>query len=381
MRWGLALVIALTACGRGRFDLRDDSGTRDGTGDTAGGPCQFTSVALGEATTCATDQDGGVWCWGRNTTGQAVPPSSSAPLLAGARVPLPAASVEIGVGKEHSCALLVDNTVWCWGDNTAGQLGNGTTAPSNVPTQVQLGGEAAVELDVGGVHACVRRGSDNGIMCWGHGKAFALGNTTITAQPTPMFVAGTALTTQLAVGHRHACGIDPAGEVYCWGKGGDGQLGIGNADSATIVRPGVTNVLAIDASNRVTCVVLAGGGARCWGSRYLGGPNFDRYPNTVYVPGAKAVTTAVYAGCAIEANDTVTCWGYLYDQVPAGLTTTPTPLAIADVISIHGGWYHYCAITAAGLVCWGDNGQGQLGQGNVNEHQGPAPVAISCDAT
>src|SRR5687767_8822905 len=139
----VALAIMLVACGRLSFDPRDDGGA-DAFVDT----CRFTAVGAGESFTCAIDKNAAVWCWGNNDSGQ-VQPGGPPIVLAGARVALPAAAVEVEGGNFHACARLVDGTVWCWGSNVSGQLGNGTTNPATTPVQVNLGGDTALELDVG----------------------------------------------------------------------------------------------------------------------------------------------------------------------------------------------------------------------------------------
>ncbi|HEY5921548.1 MAG TPA: hypothetical protein VIV11_07750 [Kofleriaceae bacterium] len=374
----IAIALALVACGRIDFDPLDGGSSAR---------CTFTSVSIGEATTCALDSRGRVYCWGANHDGQTGMPASPEPVLAAARVVLRDAAVEVGVGKSFGCARLGDGSIWCWGDNSWGQHGNGATAPAAVPTQVALGGETALELEVAGAYACTRRASDSAVMCWGQNRFLVLGDTGAPAdermpQPTPVVIPGTAGTKQFVLGHRHGCGFDAADQIYCWGKGVEGQLGVGtNANSAMPVRPGgLAAVQAIDAANRLTCVALAGGGVQCWGTRYLGGASFDFYQPTVLVPDGIEVATSNYGGCAVRADTSVSCWGYLYDQRPTPIDNTPTPLDLTGIASIEGGWYHYCAFTTSGdLVCWGSDDKGQLGRGEVESDPRPAPVAQLCD--
>src|SRR3954470_17135265 len=173
-------------------------------------------------------------------------------------------------GDQHTCAIRNDATAWCWGRNTAGQLGDGTTDDHPLPTQVvQLTGVTAIAA--GGRHTCAIH--DGVVSCWGINDSGQLGvSPTITTSPVPAAVVGLTGAVQLVVGSSHSCARLGDGHVACWGANGNGQLGdmttIPHSEplpvfSATGMLAGITDVAA---SGDSTCAIDAGHTLWCWGS-------------------------------------------------------------------------------------------------------------------
>jgi alpha-tubulin suppressor-like RCC1 family protein len=215
----------------------------------------ISKVVAGNTHSCAFTAAGNVWCWGGNgnnqtgnpgNTGEAsevLTPDSSSEDGGVASAPL-AGIVDITTGYDHTCAIKSDHTVWCWGDNTNGQLGVGDT--STHPTAVEvlnadatpLGGAATIAT--GEMHTCVAK-MDGTVWCWGdNGKSFGgqLGNDSIAQSSVPVQVLAAGSTpapltgaTALEAGHRHTCAlIGATHQMYCWGVNGKDQIGVPSRD-------------------------------------------------------------------------------------------------------------------------------------------------------
>lgn len=205
----------------------------------AGGPALtgVTQVAVGHHFACALRMDGAVLCWGSNQDGQLG--DGSAPGVSARRtfaaVTMVTGAVEVVAGHRHACARRTDGAVHCWGSNSTGQLGDGTTTGGSTPRAVTgLAGVAQLAAEGDGFSAttCARM-ADGTARCWGANHRGQLGDGTMTDRrvPTPVLAPGGAgmLTgvTDLAVGGIHACAVVAGGAVACWGRNAYGQLGEG----------------------------------------------------------------------------------------------------------------------------------------------------------
>ena len=178
---------------------------------------------------CALTTAGDVYCWGDDTNGQLGSGSFvDAGIATPVHVPLGAAATDIGTGDAHTCAIVgpdSSNAVWCWGDDTYGQLGNGGGGQSAVPVQVS-GLSALANLAVGAEHTCVGKQNAGGIACWGKGGSGQLGNGSNGDSPTPVDVSNVGgAPAALASGGFHTCAIVSSPNVICWGSNDFGQLG------------------------------------------------------------------------------------------------------------------------------------------------------------
>lgn len=375
MRGAVASLVLLASCGRWNFDARSDA-----SDDSATNPCGFHQVAAGNGFACALDRDGSVWCWGSNDRSEIVM-NGGKDVLVPVQIDLPAPAVQIALGRSFACARFDDGRVWCWGENGGGQIGIGAPDPSP-PTEIMLGADRAIDLGVGGEHACIRRESDQSIVCWGENRGFALGNAGAMIQP-PTLVAGTAGTKALTIGHRHNCGIDAQDRPFCWGRGRTKQLGDGTiADRATPgFIPSVPTATSIGGGNRLTCAVEPSGDVRCFGARYHGGSFFDDYPTTPLVSDGVDVALGEYRGCARRTDKTVACWGYVTGDGIVQLSDTAIPMQMTNVTQLDGGFYHWCAITNGEAVCWGSNARGELGRGTRTSNPGPVVSSLSIPIT
>ena len=237
-------------------------------------------------------------------------------------------AVDISTNGEHNCIILDDGSVSCWGNNSNGQLGDGTTTNRDSPTTVtSLGdGRTAIDIAAGNYHTCVIL--DNGsVSCWGDNSAGQLGDGTYQNQTTPTLVAdlgGNAI--EIAAGRLHTCVILDDGSVSCWGSNFAGQLGDGTGAERNV--PTQTdslgeNVTAVNIATGVyhTCVVLNDGTVSCWGDNEynaLGWSNWSTAreefsPRLTESLGPGRTAVILNAGldftCAILDDGSVSCWG------------------------------------------------------------------------
>jgi alpha-tubulin suppressor-like RCC1 family protein len=240
------------------------------------------SIATGLKTACAiadpvADAGGGgtLYCWGDNTYGQlgtgSIGPAMSSPVRV-TGVPSGASPMRVAVGIYTACAVLSDGTAVCWGDNTDGQLGNGTLTSSATPTPVQrLTG--ATDISVGDYATCAV--ANGGVQCWGDNTQGQLGNATYQPSLFPVTVLdafATPLTgvSQVSIGFFAACAV-AAGEVQCWGEGP-----VGNDRSPSFSLAGATPVVgvglgvtAVTVGSWSACAIVSGK-VKCWGLNSAG---------------------------------------------------------------------------------------------------------------
>jgi cysteine-rich repeat protein len=240
-------------------------------------------IVAGNDTTCIIVKDRSVLCWGKNDSGQL---GSSGP---GSKVPQlvnlgePAMAIAIAGSDAHTCALLQSGAVKCWGANNSGQLGIGNTDIQAGPVgPVDFKGKAAIALAAGRSHTCALL-EDDSLWCWGAGTYGALGIGVIKnmAYPTPQRVdLGTGYVAKaIAAGENHTCAIlgDGAaeGSIRCWGYNNAGQLGTGMTQKDSFPSPVIKlgteqKAVAITAGQNHTCTLLDEGSVKCWGSNASG---------------------------------------------------------------------------------------------------------------
>ncbi len=351
-------------------------------------------LAAGSMHTCALTVGGGVLCWGNNGFGQLGAAAPAAESL----FPTPVAGLSAGVlalaaGASHTCALTAGGAVYCWGDNEAGQLGDGATQNRSSPVLVTglAGGVQAITAGV--EHTCALL-TGGGIKCWGNNAYGQLGDGSGSDHKTPVDVirlGGAAQ--QLQAAAYHTCAV-VAGAALCWGSNNVGQLGDGTTAGklapAPVHAPGgamLANVLRIAGGETHTCALLAGGSVTCWGDNYygqLGDNTADDHllPNPVstLARGVQAISAGLRHTCAVTAGGGVACWGWDLDgQLGNGHGSdqlAPAPVYGIDTAqALAAGDYHTCAIVAGGAVkCWGWNYHGQLGDATALNRFVPADV-------
>jgi alpha-tubulin suppressor-like RCC1 family protein len=303
--------------------------------------------------------------------------------------------VAASAGSEFTCGRTAAGAAWCWGSNSAGQLGTGTASyggavPQAVQGNLQFSVVSASAASGGQDFACGLTMS-GAAYCWGFGFSGQLGNGTYTNASAPVPVAGGLQFTTLTVGGAHACGLTSTGQAFCWGSNGSGQLGTGTAQSSAtpVMVVGGLQFATISAGGGHTCAATAAGAAYCWGSNGNGqlGAGMGGAYSAAPVPVAGGATfTAVSAGnahtCGVTTGGAGFCWGdNSGGQLGAGLTggQSTVPAAVVGGLSfttIVAGYTQTCGIAVGGAAfCWGDNGTGQLGTGS--SVGSPSPVLVA----
>jgi alpha-tubulin suppressor-like RCC1 family protein len=294
----------------------------------------------------------------------------------------------ISAGESHSCALQTAGTVSCWGNNSVGQLGDGTTVNKSTPTPtlvpILIFGltpmTGVVAITAGDNHNCALK-TDGTVRCWGWNAYGQLGDGSTTNSLTPKLVSGLTGVAAIAAGARHTCALKTDGTVSCWGWNAYGQLGDGTSTDRNIptVVTGLTGVTSLIGGRYHSCALKTDGIVRCWGDNsflQLGDGTTTDSPSPQVVPGLTGVASLKangYHTCALKTDGTARCWGYnSTGQLGDGSTTnksSPTVvLGFTGGAALTGGLYHTCASQTVGTVrCWGRNDFGQLGDSTLTD--------------
>ncbi|MEZ4870592.1 MAG: hypothetical protein R3C14_55195 [Caldilineaceae bacterium] len=350
-------------------------------------------ITTGAAHTCALNSTGGVQCWGSNEYGQLGDGQSSNRGAPANVIGLSRGVSALATGSAHSCALTVAGGVKCWGDNSAGQLGNSTTLSANIPVDVTGLLSGVRGISAGANHTCAVT-TAGGVKCWGANYAGQLGNGSTLNSNTPVDVIGLAAgISAVSAGNGYTCAVTSVGGVKCWGHNGYGELGNGStvqSDTPVEVVGLAQGVRTIDAGNGAVCAVTIDGKAKCWGNnRYgqLGIADTGNISTPVDIVGLSSNINTASIGdehiCVLSMLGDIECWGNnRFGQLGNGDDhDSSTPVAVQGVMgkgnAISAGGYHTCALTTVGDVqCWGSNRVGQLGHGSVPDSRTPVEVSL-----
>ncbi len=295
----------------------------------------------------------------------------------------------VSAGGSHNLAIKTDGTLWAWGDNTYGQLGDGTNTLKKIP--VQIGTATNWVMVSGGNNHSLAIRSDGTLWAWGYNGLGMLGDGTIIDKNVPVQIGvGTTWVTVCAAGS-HSIAMKTGGSLWAWGYNNYGQLGDGTfTQRNTPIQIGVaTNWSAISAASDHTLAIKADGTLWSWGRNTFGQLG-DGTINSRNTPGQVGIATdwskinvCYYHNLAIKTDGTLWAWGYnIFNQLGDGTTTqrnSPVQIGVAtDWSAVEGGLYHSLAIKNNGTAwAWGYNMYGQLGDGTQTQRNTPVQVGTA----
>jgi alpha-tubulin suppressor-like RCC1 family protein len=308
----------------------------------------------------------------------------------------------ISVGDSVACGATSDNHTYCWGDNSSGQLGNGSSArgssatPTLVTGSVSGGAFLLARVAAGGRHVCGLT-AGGAAWCWGNDAFNQLGNgeSFPLSSTTPIPVAGGQIFSTITAGANHTCALRSDGAAYCWGDNSRGQIGagpIGSPIDVPVLVTGGQSFSSISAGGNHTCGITRAGAAFCWGSNDNGdlghGDVTDFYDVPMAVAGGrtyKSISVGAQSACGVTTAGGVLCWGAnTYGQLGNGIAlsvSSASPVALgadnngtshSDFAAVTVGRRHACAVGASGAYCWGSNVYGALGN-ELQALKQPAP--------
>jgi alpha-tubulin suppressor-like RCC1 family protein len=415
-RFGTIVVCAAlgVACGaKATATAPDASGPDDAssgasdaaTGDDStfgdGAVAPSLAIAPGLFFTCELMAGGTVRCWGFNMYGmlgdQTTTDSLTPVTVAGL-----GGVLALSAGGYNACALLPGGKVDCWGDDFGQQLGHVGLTLSPTPVEVP-GVSRATMLSVGISDTDCVLIANGTVTCWGANNTGAVGNGQLggtagyfSTLPGP--VVGVREAIAVSVGNGHACALIAGGSIRCWGTNASGQLGDGTTSMNSpvpVTVSGIINAVAVSAGIDLTCALLSDATVACWGDNThgelgIGATTPTSSATPVKVPGLSGVT-AVSAGnqyaCAVLSGGTAKCWGSNMEGTLGNGSTTdsPIPTAVSGLAGTPGGLTgvtgiaasseHTCAALAGGtFACWGNDMNGQLGNGTTTRSTTPVMV-------
>jgi alpha-tubulin suppressor-like RCC1 family protein len=347
----------------------------------------FESVSVGGDHACAIASDQRGYCWGGSRGSLPVPVGGDLRFL------------QLRAGFDYTCGISTDNRAWCWGRNIDGQLGAGSAAQFIFdPVQV-AGGRRYKQLRAGLEHACAI--TTAGVTwCWGKNTYGQVGDGTTTDRRAPVRVGGGVIFKAISVGNFHTCGVTSANKAYCWGFNQYGQIGIGNSFNQSLPRAvsGGLGFKTVAAGGNHSCGVTTSDDAYCWGwNKYgqLGDNSTRRHGKPEPVLGGlkfRGVGAGLGHSCGVTINRQAWCWGYNYDGGLGDGTDAhggdfvqfrrlPVQVALPelrwDAVLPANVSNYTCGIIVEGRVyCWGSNIFGNLGDGTKQRRNTPGHVVV-----
>lgn len=332
-----------------------------------------SALAAGYNHVCAVDDVGAVYCWGGNPVGQLSDAAPATGSMTPTKVELPAPAVAVTTDEVHTCAALEDGSMWCWGGNEFGQLGDGSKNNSAAPVQVKNLPIAPVAVAAGSTHTCAM--SPTEVYCWGNNQFNEVGpGRSIVGLPdevlTPRKVADVEPSLSIEAGQDHTCVRTATGTVQCWGAYWEGQLGTGDQENMAgkvVFVPGLAGeVHQISVGSDHNCVGFTTGGVQCWGLDKSGQVGTAHNLIAAVSTASSGYVSADLGSantCALTAAGEMRCWG-AYRATGASTTAALTPTRVQQitepVVEIAMGYSHRCARTTDGkLYCWGSSNHGE----------------------
>ncbi len=345
----------------------------------------FGQVAAGSQHTLALTTDGTVWAWGYNSNGQLGDGTTTQRTIPGL-IPGLTNVIAIAAGDSHSVALKSDGTVWCWGNNGQGRLGDGTTVTRKTP--VQVSGLSGIAEIAAGSNYTVALKNDGTVWAWGANGQGQLGDNTVSNKQTPVQVSGLTNAIEITAGREHTLALKSDGTVVAWGYNSKGQLGNNTLvkSKVPVAVSGLTGVAHVEAGDLHSVALKTDGTVWCWGFNSKGQLGDNTTTDRLVPVQASGLTGALVVSAgdnhtlAVTGSGAVWAWGANdYGQLGIGNTTyktTPQQVTgLSGMVTLSGGGTHSVAIKVDGTVwSWGRNNKGQLCDASTTDRLAPVQV-------
>jgi alpha-tubulin suppressor-like RCC1 family protein len=330
-------------------------------------------IGAGFKHTCALVSSGAVYCWGAAKLNGSDLISPSATRVNGLEN---VKSISVGIGE--TCAIDRTDHAWCWGVDWKASKERKSLVKSHVPMPIE-GLPTVAQLALGYDHACAISKSDGSVWCWGSNPAGELGDGTTVGRLEPARAGVLTRATSISVGVNNTCAVVDHDEVYCWGTDNQSGSGIVVKSKTPAKIDGLRNVAKVVNGRNFFCALFNSGQVACFGSniftqlgsRIIG----QRYalPVLVELPVATDISANIFGACA--AAKKVYCWGRL---ALGQEETEPTAIeGLDDVKSVALGTSHACALLSSGQIkCWGESNDGKLGNGDFSFEWVPGPTEV-----
>jgi alpha-tubulin suppressor-like RCC1 family protein len=393
--------------------------------DSGTGVCSNpASLETGDDFVCTLKADGSLWCWGSNVSGQVgnnPQPDPTSGRFGDVNLPTQVnfpGNVKIkgvSAGGYFGCAIDYSDSLWCWGDDTYGQIGidpsssdagagdasasdagtadAGTTTAFNVLVPSPIGGDLSKDVQFvssGWYHVCVVRKSDSSVWCWGKNDSGQLGLDSSTAWSSkPIQVQLPKKATYISAGSYHTCAVLEDSTAWCWGQGSNGQLGYGGLDQQNSPIQVTGPDFSVPDAGADSSTADDAGSADDSGLDDAGANDASSPEASTAAPldGIIAITSGAAQSCALKNNGIAYCWGSCkFGEMGDGRTkdatciqSYPKQLPLANVKQISSGVFNICATTSDSKgYCWGRDDWGQCGNGStvVGSLSNPDGVSI-----
>ncbi|MDH5545058.1 MAG: PKD domain-containing protein [Gammaproteobacteria bacterium] len=360
----------------------------------------WKTVSAGTNHTCAIDSEQAMWCWGSNAFRQIKQNSST---TATAIYPSPESiSIdgnshwrEVSSGGRHTCAISVDDRLFCWGDNSFGQLGIGNNgAYQEVVTQDNVKWRT---VSAGEYHTCAIDVGEK-LYCWGDNSVGKLGLGDTLRRETPEHVDSPTGTGWKSVdaATSHTCAQDTLNTLWCWGSNSSGQIGIDattteQTQPAKVPTPSQSTYWkTFSVGESHSCAKSSiDGNLYCWGEIYIGGIATPNSTSNIFTP-AQVITEHDYVqissgngfNCALATSKQVYCWGRNPNgengtgNLPSTSAPTNPILFNSHIALVSSGKHHSCVLTDLGsIACWGENAYNKVAPDSLSSHKSPVFAA------
>jgi len=384
----LALLLGVIVTGSSAMPAAVSADPGEATG--ASTKTAMSRLASGNGYSCRVITGGHITCWGRNVNGQLGTGSTdakSSPALVGLGG---ATATAVAVGAVHTCAVMTDTTVKCWGRGEFGRIGDGNAAATDRFLPMTVCADSGCSTNLTGVaslalsyEASCALKTDGTVWCWGDNNDWQLGtdpSTSVTGSTYARQVPNLSSIKSISSGDYHTCVIKSDDTPWCWGTGSMGQLGNGSFSTSVpsaVTLAGVGTVKAIAGGYGHTCVIKSDDVVGCWGSNWFGetgSGTLTMYETSLVTPQvggvdvtAKAVSITGNSTCVVTLNDEVACWGGYMDggsNTAAGLggyagfsaKARAVVAGTSGTVAVAVGHRHTCAVINDGsMTCWGRN--------------------------